>query len=234
MPFRDGTMGDEGDAARQLDRAQKAIEYVLALIVPILLAVMLYSYVLYDSLFTPLFVVTLGLTGVTIYPAYRALRLHYHCWAKNTMPQRLVTGLIGTIYISAASVFGVAVISSSKGLDPEQPLTFAVLGLLAVLLIVIMAYNSKYKDRNERTDIRFYHQGAEDLTSEIKSVCSSRQEDFDIVHSGKRTSITLPRSKVSITITKQSGDSSEVMMECADPIGTELCSALKQSLDQEA
>lgn len=150
------------------------------------------------------------------------------------MPQRLVTGLIGTIYISAASVFGVAVISTSKGLDAQQPLTFAVLGLFAVLLIAIMAYNSKYKDRNERTDIKFYHQGPEHLTSEIKTVCSTRQEDYDIVQVGKRTSITLPKSKVSITITRQGGDSSEVAMECGDPLGTELCSALKRSLDQEA
>jgi hypothetical protein len=227
-------MGDEGDAARQLDRAQKAIEYVLALIVPILLAVMLYSYVLYDELFTPLFAVTMGLTLLTVYPAYRALRLHYHCWAKNTMPQRLVTGLIGTIYISAASVFGVAVLSSSKGLDPEQPLTFAVLALLAVLLIVVMAYNSRYKERNERTDIRFYHQGPEGLTSDIKTVCASRQEEYDIVQVGNRTSITLPKSKVSIIITKQAGDSSEVMMECGDPVSSDLCSALKQGLDQES
>ncbi len=204
------------------------------MIVPILLAVMLYSYILYDGLFTPLFVVTLGLTGLTVYPAYRALRLHYQCWAKNTMPQRLVTGLIGTIYISAASVFGVAVISSSKGLDPEQPLTFAVLALLALLLIAVMAYNSRNKDRNERTDIRFYHQGPEDLTSDIKTVCASRQEDYNIVHSGKRTSINLPKSKVSITITKQAGDSSEVMMECGDPVSSDLCTALKQGLDQEA
>jgi hypothetical protein len=195
---------------------------------------MLYSYVLYDSLFTPLFVVALGLAGLTIYPAYRTLRLHYRCWAKNTMPQRLVTGLIGTIYISAASVFGVAVLSSSKGLDPEQPLTFAVLALLAVLLIVVMAYNSRYKDLNERTDIRFYHQGPEDLTLGIKTVCASRQEDYSIVQIGKRTSITLPKSKVSIVITKQAGDSSEVMMECGDPVSSDLCSALKQGLDQES
>lgn len=234
MPLRDGMMGNEGDAARQLDIAQKTIEYVLALIIPMLLAIMLYSYVLYESLFTPVFAVTLGLALLTIAPAYQVLRLHYRCWTKNTMPQRLVTGLVGTIYISAAAVFGVSVVSSSKGLDPEQPLTFAVLGLFTVLLIAIMAYNSKYKERNERTDVRFYRKRPEDLTSQIKEACTERHEDYNVVSSGRRTSITLPNSKISITITHQPGESSEVMVECGDPVGAELCSALKQSLDQEA
>jgi len=149
-------MGNEGDAARRLDKAQRSIEYGLAFAVPLVLTLMLYSYVIYDELFTPLFIVALALAIVMTVPAHLALRSHYECWARNVMPQRLATGLVGTIYISAASVFGVSLMSSAQGLDPEQPLTFTVFAMLAVLMIAVMAYNSRYKARNERTDIRFF------------------------------------------------------------------------------
>src|SRR5512138_2809529 len=120
MHSRDGMSEHDRDSTRQLDRAQKSIEYILALVIPALLAAMLYSYFLFEVLFTPLFVLTVAVAVAAIVPAYRALKLHYRCWARNTMPQRLVTGLIGTIYISAASVFGVSLVSSSKGFTPEQ------------------------------------------------------------------------------------------------------------------
>jgi len=227
-------MGNERDAARQLDRTQKAIEYILAVVIPGLLAVMLYSYVLFDGLFTPLFVIVLAVAVLTIVPAYRTLDLHYRCWAKNTMPQRLVTGLIGTIYISAAAVFGVSLISSSKGLDPEQPLTFGVFGLFAILLIVIMAHNARYKERNERTELRFYRRDPAELAAGIKSACESKSAECSIVRAGGRTAILLPDRSVSIVIRKHNHESSEVMMECGDPVSADLCAAIKETLDQEA
>ncbi len=227
-------MHNDGDAVRQLNTAQKVIEYGLALVIPALLALMLYSYVLFENLFTPLFYVTVGLALLMIVPAYGALRLHYSCWARNTMPQRLVTGLIGTIYISAASVFGVSVMSVYKGLDPEQPLTFAVLATFALSLIGIMAYNAKFKARNERTDIRFFHRGADRLTEDIERACESHQVSCAVVPNGRSTVIEIPERKLFITIRQQASESSEVMMECGDPVASDLCSMIKQTLDQEA
>ena len=227
-------MHEDGDAVSQLNKAQKIIEYGMALVIPVLLALMLYSYVLFEGLFTPLFYLTIALALLLMVPAFRALRLHYRCWARNTMPQRLVTGLIGIIYISAASVFGVSVLSTSRGLDPEQPLTFAVLAIFALLLIAIMGYNAKFKARNERTDIRFYHQDVDKLAHEIKHTCDSHQLSCAVVPNGKSTAINISDKKVFITIKKQANASSEVIMECADPIAAELCSEIKRTLDQEA
>jgi len=227
-------MHEDGDAVGQLNRSQKIIEYGMALVIPILLALMLYSYVLFKDIFTPLFFLTIVLAVLLMVPAFRALRLHYRCWARNTMPQRLVTGLIGIIYISAASVFGVSVLSMYKGLEPEQPLTFAVLALFALLLIAVMGYNAKFKDRNERTDIRFFRHDMDKLAHDIRHACESHQLSCAVVPNGNSTAINIPEKKVFITIKKQANDSSEVMMECADPIAADLCSEIKRTLDQEA
>lgn len=90
-------------------------------------------------------------------PAYNALRLHYGCWSKNPMPQRMVAGFVGMIYISAASVLGTSIISAPEGLDPEKPLTSAAFAGPAAALIAVMAYSSKSKGRFEHMDLRFYH-----------------------------------------------------------------------------
>ncbi|MDW5563202.1 MAG: hypothetical protein SA339_08245 [Methanomassiliicoccus sp.] len=227
-------MGDERDAARRLNKAQRIIEYGLAVAVPLLLTLMLYSYVIYNDLFTPLFVLVVVFAALMVVPAYMALRLHYDCWARNTMPQRLATGLVGTIYISAASVFGVSLMSTTKGLDPEQPLTFAVFALLAMLLIAVMAYNSRFKAQNERTDIRFFHKESDTLATEIRTVCDTQKIGYKVIKNGKVITMELPDSKVFITLRKQKPSATEVMVECQDPVGTEFCSTLKQSLDQEA
>ena len=227
-------MGDLGDAARHLDRAQRMIEVGLAVVIPVLLASMLYSYVLFEELVTPLFVIVIVLCLLLIVPAHEALRLHYRCWALNTMPQRLVTGLIGTIYISAAAVFGVSMMLSYEGLDPGQPLLFTVLVLFVLLLIAVMAYNTKLKDRNKRTDIRFFRKDVKGLTQSVKSACASHAVDCTVAPDGKNAAISVRERKVHITIKRQAIDRSEVMMECMDPISNDLCSEIKRALDQVA
>jgi|ADurb_Met_03_Slu_FD_contig_71_706507_length_853_multi_2_in_0_out_0_1 hypothetical protein len=226
-------MGNEGDAARRLDKAQRSIEYGLAFAVPLVLTLMLYSYVIYDELFTPLFIVALALAIVMTVPAHLALRSHYECWARNVMPQRLATGLVGTIYISAASVFGVSLMSSAQGLDPEQPLTFTVFAMLAVLMIAVMAYNSRYKARNERTDIRFFRRRPEQLAAEIRAACGDRKIECKVIGNGRLTTMELPDNKVLITLRRQSAAATEVMLECREPSANEICSVLKHALDQE-
>jgi hypothetical protein len=195
---------------------------------------MLYSYVIYERLFTPLFITTVVVAALMVIPAYRALRLHYDCWAPNVMPQKMVTGLVGMIYISAASVFGVSIMSMTKALDPQQPLTFAVLALFAMLLIVVMAYNSKFKAKNERTDIKFFRHEKEKLAAKIKQACDSQQVGYKVFQNGKITTMDLSDRKVFVTIRRQPRANSEVMVECQDPIGADLCSVLKESLDQAA
>jgi hypothetical protein len=227
-------VNEDRGAAHQLSKAQRTIEYGLALAVPLLLTLMLYSYIIYNPLFTPLFIATVVFAGLMIIPAYRALNLHFDCWAPNVMPQKMVTGLVGTIYISAASVFGVSIMSVTKALDPQQPLTFAVLALFAMLLIVVMGYNSRFKAQNERTDIRFFRHEQERLASLIKDTCDAHQVGYKVIQKGKVTIMDLTENKVLVTIRRQPLSGNEVMLECRDPIGKDLCSTLKQSLDRTA
>ena len=123
-------MGDSGDAARQLDNWQKVVEYSLAVITPTVLALMMFSLIVTPSLPGEVVLLVGAASASTIFPALMAQRLHYRCWAPNTMPQRMMSALFGTIYISLVAVLSVSLVSTSHGLEPGQPLTFAVVATL--------------------------------------------------------------------------------------------------------
>lgn len=228
-------MGDrEGDAARRLDREQRIIEYALAIIIPTMLALMLFCFFIAPEAFQPMFVLTVLVATLMVVPAYRALRLHYQCWAKNTMPQRVVTGLVGMIYISTASVFGASLISASKGFNPEQPLTFAIIVSFLIGLIGIMAYNSKNRDRFDHMDIRYYRRPSDGVEGDVRSFLQSSSEDFVEERKGRRSVLRLNKRKVTVTIASQPGRSSEVIIECAELSSEGLCQAIKHQLDRSA
>ena len=127
MPAWEGKISDKGEILRQLDGTQKAIEYALAVIIPTVLAVMMFSYIIYPEIFQTAFLAAVGTAIFTLVPASLAQKLHYQCWARNTMPQRIVSGLIGLIYISLVAVISVSLISASKDLEPQQPTTLAII-----------------------------------------------------------------------------------------------------------
>jgi hypothetical protein len=222
-------LGTEKETTRELERAERTIEYVLAVIIPAMLALMLNTYILFNPLAEILLVATVVVATFMVVPARKVLRLRHTGWSKNTMPQRMITALIGMIYITVASVFAVSLISTSKGLDPQQPLTFAVVGGLLLLLIALMAYSSQNKARLEHSEVRFYRRSSEEMVGRIKQVLESRTQDYKVSTIRNRATVHV-KERVVFNISAHS-DSAEVIIECPDQDGEELCSAVKESLD---
>ena len=140
--------------AVQLQRAQTIIEYGLAVVIPSLFACMLFSYVLMQEFFDVFFGLSIVAAALLIVPAKMVGDLHFRCWSKHVMPKKLVHGMLGMIYISEISVFSASLLSIYKGLNPEHPLTFAIIGGLMMVLIVVLAFNDRYGKRLAEMDKR--------------------------------------------------------------------------------
>lgn len=145
MISRDGIMVEDGcGRANQMQRAQMIIEYGLAVVIPSLFACMLFSYVLMQELFDVFFALSVIVAAMLMIPAKIVNDLHFLCWSKHVMPKKLVNGMLGMIYISEVSVFAASLLSIYKGLNPEHPLTFAIIGGLMMILIAVLAFNDRY------------------------------------------------------------------------------------------
>lgn len=227
-----GTLSDTAAVLRQLDSSQRVIEYALAVVIPTVLAVMMFSYFAIPELFQLAFFAAVGAALFTMVPAYKALQLHYLCWAKNTMPQRIITGLVGMIYISVVSVFCVSLVSASQGFDPQQPTTFAVFAALLLGLIALMAYSSRYKERYEQMDIRYFRVDPSSLENDVKALLAESGEEYRAENKGRRAVLVLEKRKVIVTIASQPRRTSEVIIECAELSSTGLCENLKRELDR--
>ena len=225
-------MGDTRDVSRQLDNWQKVIEYSLAVIVPTALAAMMFSFISAPELLTRSMLAAIGAAALTIIPALMVQKLHYQCWAKNTMPHRIITSLISMIYISTVAVFSVSLLSLHHGLDPGQPLTFAVIVALLLCLITVMAYSSKNKARFERMDIRYFRRPVSDIDSTIRSVLDEEGESIREERQGRRARLVVESKKIVITIASQPRRSTEVVIECAELSGRETCELIKRRLGE--
>jgi len=154
-------------SASELERAQTIIEYLLAAVVPSMLALMLFSYVLFDQVFDLLFLSALIVAAGAVLPARKMHSLHYLCWSWNSFPVRMTTSLIGMVYISAASVFSVAMVSEYEGLEPESPLTLTILLGLLALLLALLAYNARNRERFLGSQKRFYSRDVHALEAHL-------------------------------------------------------------------
>jgi len=223
-------MGDSGDAARQLDNWQKVVEYSLAVITPTVLALMMFSLIVTPSLPGEVVLLVGAASASTIFPALMAQRLHYRCWAPNTMPQRMMSALFGTIYISLVAVLSVSLVSTSHGLEPGQPLTFAVVATLLVSLIAVLVYRSRNGDRFEHMDIRYFRRPASDVGTIVRSALVEEGASVREERSGRRTRLVVEDRKVVVTIASQPRRSTEVIIECVELSGKEICERIKERL----
>lgn len=140
----------------RLEHTEDLVQIILAALVPGLLAMMLFTYILLPEL-APLFLIAaVAVAGLTIVPAARMHRLHYRTWAQDSLVPKLMTSMVGMIYISVVSIFAVSLMSLFEGLDPEQPTTFAAVGGMLLMLLVVMGVNSQTKPRFLSTEKRFF------------------------------------------------------------------------------
>jgi hypothetical protein len=154
--------------AAELERQQKRIEFGLGVIVPGLLAMMMFSYFLCQPLLPLFFVMAVAASLAMIIPARRITQLHFRCWVKDDMPLHLTTGMLGIIYISEVSIFAVAMMSLANGFDPAQPLTFVVFAGLAMALVFVVAYNDRYKQILNARDKRYFATADADTKTRVQ------------------------------------------------------------------
>lgn len=145
-----------GSERSSLERCEDLVQITLAAVVPGVMAMMLFSYLILPQLLPFFFVLAIAIAALMVVPAWRMHRLHFRTWSVDSLVPKLMTSLVGMIYIAIISVFVISMLSLYEGLNPEQPSTFATVGGLVVMLIAVMGFNSQCKGRYLSTEKRFF------------------------------------------------------------------------------
>jgi hypothetical protein len=151
----------------RLERSEDLIQITLAAVVPGIIAMMLYSYLLIPELLPFLFTLAIAMAALMLIPAWKMSKLHYRTWGLDSLVPKLTTSIVGMIYILVVAVFGISMMSIVEGLAPEQPSTFATMGGLLVTLMVVMGYSSQTKDRYLSREKRFFPHPVEAIEERI-------------------------------------------------------------------
>jgi hypothetical protein len=204
---------EAGDRADQLQRAQTIIEYGLAVVIPSFFACMLFSYVLVQDLFNVFFVLSIVCAAMLLIPAKIASELHFQCWSKYVMPTKLVNGMLGMIYISEVSVFAASLLSIYKGLNPEQPLTFAIIGGLMMVLIFVLAFNDRYGKTLAEMDKRCLRLPANQARDRVADVLGTSGTKFEMTNTKNGFLLSMKGDALNIHINPLGSGSSEIIVE---------------------
>lgn len=218
------------DPAYELERAQNLVEFMLAIVVPIVLALMLFSYVIFRELFDLFFIVAIAIAVLTLLPARKMHALHFECWSPNNMPLKIVTSFVGMIYISVVAVFAVAMIALFEGLTPENPLTFGIVGGLLFVLLGVMTYNSKYRDKFLSMEKRFYRKDPLYMEKVMTDFLESRGERFAKFPDDRGTRLVVDGKKLAVNIAPLGSRNAEITIEDIDLGNADLFNAMKEYL----
>ncbi len=204
---------DACDRADQLQRAQTIIEYGLAVVIPSLFACMLFSYVLMQSLFDVFFALSIVVAATLMIPAKMIGDLHFHCWSKHVMPKKLVNGMLGMIYISEISIFAASLLSIYKGLNPEQPLTFAIMGGLMMVLIAVLSFNDRYGKSLAEMDKHCLRLSSEKARDKVINALGIAGTAFEVKAAKKGFLVSMNADAMNIHIKPLGTESSEIILE---------------------
>ncbi len=214
MFSRDGIMSNEQcERASQLQRAQTIIEYGLAVVIPSLFACMLFSYVLMQELFDVFFVLSIIVAATLLIPAKIVSDIHFQCWSKNVMPKKLVNGMLGMIYISEVSVFAASGLSIYRGLNPEHPLTFIIIGGLMLVLLLVLAFNDRYGKTLAEMDKRCVRLSTEKARDKVVEALGTNGNSFEVSTSKNGFLVSLKADAIRIHINSLGSASSEIILE---------------------
>jgi hypothetical protein len=214
MISRDGIMVvEECDRAIQLQRAQTIIEYGLAVVIPSLFACMLFSYVLMQELFDVFFVLSIIVAATLLIPAKIVSDIHFQCWSKNVMPKKLVNGMLGMIYISEVSVFAASGLSIYRGLNPEHPLTFIIIGGLMMVLLIVLAFNDRYGKKLAEMDKRCLRLSPEQARDKVVGALGEKGNAVEVTPSKNGFLVSLKADALRIHINSMGAASSEIILE---------------------
>jgi hypothetical protein len=201
------------DRADQLQRAQMIIEYGLAVVIPSFFACMLFSYVLVQELFNVFFVLSIVSAAMLLIPAKIVSDLHFRCWSKHVMPTKLVNGMLGMIYISEVSVFAASLLSIYKGLNPEQPLTFVIIGGLMMVLMAVLAFNDRYGKALAEMDKRCLRLTSDKARDKVANALGTSGTPFEVTATKNGFLLSMKTDALSIHIKPLGSESSEIILE---------------------
>jgi hypothetical protein len=219
------------DRAVQLQRAQTIIEYGLAVVIPSLFACMLFSYVLMQELFDLFFGLSIVSAALLIIPAKMVGDLHFRCWSKHVMPKKLVHGMLGMIYISEVSVFSASLLSIYKGLNPEHPLTFAIIGGLMMVLLVVLAFNDRYGKRLAEMDKRCLRLTSDKARDKVIDALGSSGAAYEVTPTkGNGFLLSMKPDAMNIYIKPLGSESSEIILERRAGASESLIEAVKAAI----
>lgn len=219
------------DPRAEIEHAENVIQLVMAAVVPGVLAAMLFSYVLFSQLTLLFLALSIAVALFTIVPAQRMHHLHFKTWVSNSLPSKLITSVVGMIYIAAISVFAVSLLSLTTDFNPEHPATFAVEGGLLLSLIGLMTYQSQNKQRFLSGEKKFFSsepkQLEERVVEHLKTIGHSHKRSGD----GSTCHLDLPDSGLRVHIHPLTKSSTEVLLENINEKNLEIAMKLKGCLD---
>ncbi len=219
------------DTELDMKRAQTAIEFGLGAVVPSILAIMLFSYVFFEIFVEVLLVLAVVITMAMILPAKEIHDLYFERWYNYTLPLKLINGLMGMIYISAVSVFTVAMVSVYEGLKPDNPFTFVIMACLLLILIVLLAYSAKNKARFLSTKKRYYKRDPRMVENRLREMLSEREVHYTSYPGNGRWKIDLEEREMSVDISPLRNNNAEVSIEGVTAENEDLFEAIKDHLD---
>jgi hypothetical protein len=226
-----GMSAEASDPRAEIERSENIIQLVMAAVVPGVLAAMLFSYILFDELTVFFFGLSIAIAIFMVVPARRMHNLHFKTWVRNSLPSKLITSVVGMIYIAAISVFAVSLLSFTVDFNPEHPATFAVEGGLLLSLIGLMSYQSQNKERFLSSEKRFFStepkQLEERLVQHLRAIGHSHKRSGE----GSVCHLDLPESGLRVHIFPLTKNSTEVLLENINEKNSDIALKLKGCLE---
>ncbi len=223
-------LDSRADSLCLICKYQRMIEYGLGVVVPATLSMMLFSYIVAPELMPMFFALSITVALTMILPAQRIHALNFQCWTKNPMTKSLITSLIGMIYITEAGIFSVSMLSVNAGMDPQQPLTFAVFGSLIMALIAVLAWNDRYKREVSNIDKRYVKMDAKAAQIKVHDMLTAKGRTFDEANVSTGARIGLQEQGLMIHIRPLSQVSSEIVLVRNDVANRTVVEDIKQDL----
>ena len=191
---------------------------------------MLFSYVLMEQLFNVFFVLSILAAVVLMIPAKIVSEIHFQCWSKHVMPTKLVNGMLGMIYISEVSVFAASLLSIYKGLNPEQPLTFAIIGSLMMVLMGVLAFNDRYGKKLAEMDKRCLRLTSDKARDKVVTALGVTGMPYEVSTDKNGFLVSMKSEAMNIHIKPLGTTASEIILERGAGASEEMADMVKAAI----
>jgi len=128
-------------------------------------------------------------------------------------------------------VFAVMMISDYRGEVFSSPLTFAFIACLLIVLMVLMAYSSKNKERFQKSEKKFFSCLPKEVETHLVSSLQNDGHRYNVAMMRDMRRVELTESGIVIRILPPHGSMTEVLVENLTSENERIASRLKASLD---